>query len=110
VKVKTVTGPGIRYGVEVGNVLVRIGDTYISPGITKDELKGLRKALQKPAFLLFSLSFCVLVTISPRRAKLGGFPRGMRSAGTPPPAPAAGEPPAGPWQEPKWVYSYVNHV
>ena len=50
------------------------------------------------------LSFCVLVAISPRRAKPGGLgPRGMRSAGTPPPAPAAGAPPAGPWQEPKWV-------
>jgi hypothetical protein len=46
------------------------------------------------------LSFCVLVTISPRRAKLEGLPRGMRSANTPPPAPAAGAPPAGPWQEP----------
>ena len=53
VKVKTVTGPGIRYGVEVGNVLVRIGDTYISPGITKDEFNPLRKAVQKPAVLLF---------------------------------------------------------
>ena len=28
----------------------------------------------------------------------------------PTPAPAAGAPPAGPWQEPNWVYSYVNHV
>ena len=57
------------------------------------------------------LSFCVLVAISPRRAKPGGLPHGMRSAGTlPPPAPAAGAPPAGPWQEPNWVYSYVNHV
>jgi len=27
------------------------------------------------------LSFCVLVTISPRRAKSGGLPRGMRTAG-----------------------------
>ena len=51
-----------------------------------------------------------MVTISPRRAKSGGLPRGMRSADTPPPAPAAGAPPAGPWQEPNWVYSYVNHV
>jgi hypothetical protein len=33
------------------------------------------------------LSFCVLVAISPRRAKLGGFPLGMRSVGTPPPTP-----------------------
>jgi hypothetical protein len=32
----------------------------------------------------------------------------MRSVDTPPPAPAAGAPPAGPWQEPKWVYSYVG--
>ena len=54
------------------------------------------------------LSFCVLVAISPRRAKPGGLPRGMRSADTPPPAPAAGAPPAGPWQEPNWVYSYVS--
>jgi hypothetical protein len=48
------------------------------------------------------LSFCVLVTISPRRAKWGGcVPRGMRSVDTPPPTrPAAGAPPAGPWQEP----------
>jgi hypothetical protein len=45
--------PGIRYGIEPGNVLVRIGDTYIWPGITKDELRPLRKAAQKPAFLLF---------------------------------------------------------
>jgi hypothetical protein len=37
------------------------------------------------------LSSCVLVAISPRRAKLGGLSRGMRSAGTPPPArPVAG--------------------
>jgi hypothetical protein len=47
------------------------------------------------------LSSCVLVAISPRRAKLGGLSRGVRSVGTPPPAPAAGAPPAGPWQEPK---------
>jgi hypothetical protein len=45
-----------------------------------------------------------LFTISPRRAKLGGVIRGMRSAGTPPPTLAAGASPAGPWQEPKWVY------
>jgi hypothetical protein len=45
----------------------------------------------------------------PRRAKSGGLSRGMRSVGTPPPTPAAGAPPAGPWQEPNWVYSYVNH-
>jgi hypothetical protein len=38
--------------------------------------------------------------LPPRRAKLGGLPRGMRSAETPPPTPAAGAPPAGPWQEP----------
>jgi hypothetical protein len=43
------------------------------------------------------------LAISPRRAKLGGLPRGMRSVGTPPPTPAAGAPPAGPWQEPNWV-------
>jgi hypothetical protein len=49
------------------------------------------------------LSFCVLVAISPRRAKWGGVPRGMRSVGTPPPTAAAGAPPAGPWQEPNWV-------
>jgi hypothetical protein len=56
------------------------------------------------------LSFCVLVAISPRRAKLGGLSRGMRSVDTPPPStPAAGAPPAGPWQEPNWVYSYVGH-
>jgi hypothetical protein len=46
------------------------------------------------------LSFCVLVAISPRRAKSGGLSRGMRSVDTPPPTPAAGAPPAGPWQEP----------
>jgi hypothetical protein len=51
------------------------------------------------------LSFCVLVAISPRRAKWGGLPRGMSSADTSPPTtPAAGAPPAGPWQEPNWVY------
>jgi hypothetical protein len=49
-------------------------------------------------------SFFYLFAISPRRAKLGGMTRGMRSAGTPPPAPAAGAPPEGPWQEPKWAY------
>jgi hypothetical protein len=43
---------------------------------------------------------CVLVTTSPRRAKLWGLTRGMRSVGTPPPTPAACAPPAGPWQEP----------
>jgi hypothetical protein len=42
--------------------------------------------------------------------QVGGLSRGMRSVGTPPPTPAAGAPPAGPWQEPTWVYSYVNHV
>jgi hypothetical protein len=46
------------------------------------------------------LSFCVLVAISPRRAKWGVLSRGMRSVDTPPPTPAAGAPPAGPWQEP----------
>jgi hypothetical protein len=30
--------------------------------------------------LKLGLSFCVLVDISPRRAKLGGVPRGMRDA------------------------------
>jgi hypothetical protein len=49
-----------------------------------------------------------LVAISPRRAKLGGFPRGMRSADIPPPTPAAGSPPAGPWQEPNWVYQGIH--
>jgi hypothetical protein len=39
---------------------------------------------------------------SPRRAKLGGLPLGMRSVDTPPPTPTAGAPPAGPWQEPNW--------
>jgi hypothetical protein len=44
-----------------------------------------------------SFCFCVLVAISPRRAKLGGvLPRGMRSADAPPPIPTAGAPrPAG---------------
>ena len=51
-----------------------------------------------------------MVTISPRRAELGGLPRGMRSVGTPPPGPAAGAPPSGPWQEPKWEYSYVDRL
>jgi hypothetical protein len=32
------------------------------------------------------LSFCVLVAISPRRANLGGLPRGMRALGRHPPA------------------------
>jgi hypothetical protein len=41
------------------------------------------------------LSFRVLVAISPRRAKLVGVPRGMRSADSPPPTPAAGRCPAG---------------
>jgi hypothetical protein len=58
--------------------------------------KTFGKGLQESA----GLRFCVLVTISPRCAKLGGLPRGMRSAGTPPPTPSAGAPPAGPWQEP----------
>jgi hypothetical protein len=45
--------------------------------------------------------------ISPRRAKLGGVTRGMRSTGTPPPppTPAAGAPPAGPWQELSWQFA-----
>jgi hypothetical protein len=51
------------------------------------------------------LGFCVLVAISPRRAKLGGVPRGMRSADTPPPIPAAVAPPAGPWQELIWQFA-----
>jgi hypothetical protein len=42
--------------------------------------------------------------ISPRRAKLGDLPRGMRSVDAPPPTSAAGAPPAGPWQEPNRVY------
>jgi hypothetical protein len=52
------------------------------------------------------LSFCVLVAISPRRAKLGGVRamRTMRPADTPPPTPAAGAPPAGPWQELVWQF------
>jgi hypothetical protein len=47
--------------------------------------------------LEIGLSSCVLVlvAISPRRAKLGGSPRGMRPAGSPPPIPAAGGPVAG---------------
>jgi hypothetical protein len=74
------------------------------------------------------LSFCVLVAISPRRAKLGGgWPcpaRGVRSVDTPPPTPAAGRrPPGGPvagrspighfhmstmWRE--HVTSHMSHV
>jgi hypothetical protein len=53
--------------------------------------------------LVKSLSFLVFfnfITISPRRAKLRGVTRGVRSVGTPPPTPAAGAPPADPWQEP----------
>jgi hypothetical protein len=50
------------------------------------------------------LSSCVFVGISPRRAKLGGVPRGVRSADAPPPTPAAGAPPAGPWQELVWQF------
>jgi hypothetical protein len=42
------------------------------------------------------LSFCVLVTISPRRAKLGALPRGMRSADTPPAGPRRWRPAGGP--------------
>jgi hypothetical protein len=60
--------------------------------------------------VLAGLSFCVLVAISPRRAKWGGLPRGMRSADIPTPTPAAGAPPAGPWQEPNWVYYAVTCV
>jgi hypothetical protein len=57
------------------------------------------------------LSFCVLVTTSPRRTKLGGLPRGMRSADTPPPPPAASAPPAGLWQEPlESTKAIVNQV
>jgi hypothetical protein len=52
--------------------------------------------------LEIGLSSCVLVAISPRRAKLGGVSRGMHSAGTPPPIPTADYPPAGPWQELVW--------
>jgi hypothetical protein len=50
---------------------------------------------------------------------LGGYPASPRQVrgfvprdalGRHPSAdPAAGAPPAGPWQEPNWVYSYVNH-
>ena len=57
---------------------------------------GFRQSLVK------GLSVCVFFInpfISPRRAKLGGVTRGMRSTGTSPPTPAAGAPPAGPWQE-----------
>jgi hypothetical protein len=56
------------------------------------------------------LSSCVLVAISPRRAKLGGLPRGMRSAETPPPIPTAGAPPAGPWQELVWQFALQRPV
>jgi hypothetical protein len=58
-------------------------------------------------------SFCVFfrnLFISPRRAKLGGLARGMRSVDTPPPTPAAGAPPAGLWQGPNWVYYAVTCV
>jgi hypothetical protein len=50
------------------------------------------------------LSSCVLVTISPRRAKWGGGEGeggGIRSVETPPPTPSVGAPPVGPCQEPK---------
>jgi hypothetical protein len=47
--------------------------------------------------LEIGLCSCVLVAISPRRAKLGGVPRGMRPAGTlpPPPPPPQPVPPPG---------------
>jgi hypothetical protein len=61
--------------------------------------------------LEIGLSSCVLVAISPRRAKLGGVPRGMRSAGTPLSIPAAGAPPAGPcWQELVWQFALQRLV
>jgi hypothetical protein len=47
-----------------------------------------------------SVSFLEIFFTSPRRARLGGVTRGVRSNGTPPPVPAAGAPPVGPWQEP----------
>jgi hypothetical protein len=53
------------------------------------------------------LSSCVLVLISPRRAKWGGLPRGMRSADSPPPTPATGAPPAGPWQWQELVWQFA---
>jgi hypothetical protein len=58
----------------------------------------------KGSQLEIGVSFCVLVDISLRRAKLGGVSRGMRSADTPPPIPAAGAPPAGLWQEVVWQF------
>jgi hypothetical protein len=63
--------------------------------------QGIRSQLEN------GLSFCALVAISPRRAKLrelGGVPRGVRSNDTPPPIPAAGAPPAGPCQELIWQF------
>jgi hypothetical protein len=62
---------------------------------------------KKPEFL--GLYF-ILFAISPRRAKLGGVARGMRSAGTPPPTPADGAPPAGLWQELIWQFSLKRLV
>jgi hypothetical protein len=49
----------------------------------------------------FCVSFLSNFFISPRRAKVGGVARGMRSSGTPSPTPGAGAPPAGPCQEPQ---------
>jgi hypothetical protein len=56
------------------------------------------------------VTFLILFTISPRRAKLGGVTRGMRSAGTPPPNPADGAPLAGPWQELIWQFALQRLV
>jgi hypothetical protein len=66
-----------------------------------------RKKKKRPEFL--GLYF-ILFTISPRRAKLGGVTRGMRSAGAPPPNPADGAPPAGPWQELIWQFALQRLV
>jgi hypothetical protein len=61
---------------------------------------------QGPSQLEVGLSSWVLVTISPRHAKLGGEPRGMaRPAGTPPPVLVSGAPPAGPWKELVWQFA-----
>jgi hypothetical protein len=58
------------------------------------------------------LSSCVLVAISPRRAKWWGVPpRDALGRHPPPPTPAAGAPPAGPWQEPNLPkLSLTDHV
>ena len=52
---------------------------------------------------------CLGGYLAPPR-QVGGFVPRDYALGRRPSADPRGAPPAGPWQEPNWVYSYVNHV